>query len=71
MVKNCGYEYIFIFKITQCISRANPIKLFAVVIYWFSQQARVLVPAKPFQPSQMFTGKARPYPKKHLSGVPI
>jgi hypothetical protein len=34
----------------------NVIKLFTVVSYDFSYQARVFVPGKPFQPSLMFGG---------------
>ncbi len=37
---------------------ANPIKLFAAVIYEFSLQARVFVLGKAFQPSLMFASKA-------------
>jgi hypothetical protein len=41
---------------------ACTIKLFMVVIYGFSFQARVFVPVKPFQPSLMFAGVARSLP---------
>jgi hypothetical protein len=41
---------------------ANPIKLFMAVIYEFSEQARVSVLRKPFQPSLMFVGKSRSLP---------
>jgi hypothetical protein len=41
---------------------ADPIKIFTVVIFEFSQYARVFVPGKPFQPSLMFVSKAKTYP---------
>jgi hypothetical protein len=41
---------------------AKPIKLFTVVIYELSLEARVFVPHKSFQPSLMFAGKARSLP---------
>jgi hypothetical protein len=37
---------------------ACTVKLFTDVIYGILQYARVFVPGKPFQPSQMFAGKA-------------
>jgi hypothetical protein len=43
-------------------SGANPIKLLMVIIYGFLKYAIVFVPVKPFQPSQMFAGKASSLP---------
>ena len=45
---------------------ANPIKPFTAVIYEFLEQARVFLPGKPFQPSLMFAGKARAYPRVEI-----
>ncbi len=43
---------------------AYPVKLFTVVIHEFT---KAFVPGKPFQPSLMFAGKARAYPRvEHL-----
>ncbi len=39
------------------------IKIFTVVIYEWSKQARALVPNRPFQPSLMFAAKAGAYPR--------
>jgi hypothetical protein len=51
---------------------ANAIKPFTVVIYEFSKLlARVFVPGKPFQPSQMFAGKAVAYPSEEPLRCPV
>jgi hypothetical protein len=46
---------------------ANFVKLFTAVSYDFSKYALAFVLGKPFQPSLMFTGKARSLP---YSGTP-
>ncbi len=40
-------------------TKVSSTKLFMAVIYEYSNQARVLVPEKPFHPSIMFVGKPR------------
>jgi hypothetical protein len=42
-------------------TRCQCFKLFAVVIYGFSLQARVFVPGKPLEPSLMFADKDGAY----------
>ncbi len=49
------------FRFITLDSRANPIKLFTVVIYGL-KKVRVLVPGKPFQPGLTFVGNARGLP---------
>jgi hypothetical protein len=44
--------------------RTSVIKLFTAVSYDFSKKVGAFVPAKPFQPSLMFSGKARAYPSE-------
>ncbi len=46
---------------------ARTIKLFTVVIYRLSKEARVVVTVKPFQPSQVFACKAGAYPNDLLA----
>jgi hypothetical protein len=43
---------------------AYVIKLFTAVSYDFSEEGRVIVPSKPFQPNLMFAGKTGAYPSK-------
>ncbi len=48
-------------------SGTNVKHLFTTIIYQCLLQAKVFVPGRPFQPSQMFDGKAIP----HLSEAPF
>jgi hypothetical protein len=45
-------------------TEANVMKLLTAVSYEFLYYAGAFVPGKPFQPSQMFAGKAEAYPSE-------
>ncbi len=60
-------DHIFLPLLKVMKTGANLVKLFTAVSCKFQQEARALVPGKPFQPSLMFVGNARRPPQ---SGAP-
>ncbi len=59
------------FILQQKITYMFTTKLFTAVNYHCSQQARVFVPGRPFQPCLIFVGKARSLPWSETPGYTL